>query len=155
MGSHVYCKHIRNKTLQGFIVAGIPFKTLFDAEEYCARLELPPTKDFLAYNPAEAKRLSLTCERELKFVVDLLEDAQKKAKEKLDVLCAERDRIRSKKKISVMDECELNVLNDNIQNAIGEHSGLIDAILIVRKRAYEHWELSRLNQEVKKDVETT
>lgn len=155
MGSHVYCKHIRNKTLQGFIVAGIPFKTLFDAEEYCARLELPPTKDFLAYNPAEAKRLSLTCERELKFVVDLLEDAQKKAKEKLDVLCAERDRIRSKEKISVMDECELNVLNDNIQNAIGEHSGLIDAILIVHKRAYEHWELSRLNQEVKKDVETT
>ena len=54
-----------------------------------------------------------------------------------------------------MDECELNVLNDNIENAIGEHSGLIDAILIVRKRAYELWELSRLNQEVTKDVETT
>ena len=54
-----------------------------------------------------------------------------------------------------MDECELNVLNDNIENAIGEHSGLIGAILIVRKRAYEHWELSRLNQEVMKDVETT
>ena len=155
MGSHVYCKHIKNKTLQGFIVAGIPFKRLYDAEEYCARLKLPPTKDFLAYNPAEAKRLSLTCERELKFVVDLLEDAQKKAKAKLDVLCAERDRIRSKEKINIMDECELNVLNDNIENAIGEHSGLIDAILIVRKRAYEHWELSRLNQEVTKDVETT
>lgn len=155
MGSHVYCKHIKNKTLQGFIVAGIPFKRLYDAEEYCARLELPPTKDFLAYNPAEAKRLSLTCERELKFVVDLLEDAQKKAKAKLDVLCAKRDLIRSKEKINIMDECELNVLNDNIENTIGEHSGLIDAILIVHKRAYEHWELSRLNQEVTKDVETT
>ena len=59
------------------MVAGIPFKSLYDAEEYCARLELPPTKDFLAYNPAEAKRLSLSYERELKFVVDLLEDAQK------------------------------------------------------------------------------
>lgn len=137
------------------MVAGIPFKRLYDAEEYCARLELPPNKDYLAYNPAEAKRLSLTCERELKFVVDLLEDAQKKAKAKLDVLCAERDRIRSKEKINIMDEYELNVLNDNIENAIGEHSGLIDAILIVRKRAYEHWELSRLNQEVTKDVETT
>lgn len=155
MGSHVYCKHIDNKNIQGFIVKGIGFKKLFDAEEYCARLELPPTKDFLVYNPSEAKRLSLTCERELKFVVDLLEDAQKKAKEKLDVLCAKRDRIRSKEKINVMDKCELDVLNDNIQNAIGEHSGLIDAILIVRKRAYEHWELSRLNQEVTKDVETT
>lgn len=137
------------------MVAGIPFKSLYDAEEYCTRLELPPTKNFLTYNPAEAKRLSLTCERELKFVVDLLEDAQKKAKAKLDVLCAERDRIRSKGKINIMDECELNVLNDNIKKAIGEHSGLIDAILIVRKRAYEHWELSRLNQEVTKDVETT
>ena len=137
------------------MVAGIPFKRLYDAEEYCARLELPPTKDYLAYNPAEAKRLSLTCERELKFVVDLLKDAQKKANAKLDVLCAERDRIRSKEKINILDECRLNVLNDNIQNAIGEHSGLIDAILIVRKRAYEHWELSRLNQEVTKDVETT
>ena len=137
------------------MVAGIPFKSLYDAEEYCARLELPPTKDFLAYSPAEAKRLSLTCERELKFVVDLLEDAQKKAKVKLDVLCAKRDRIRLKEKINIMDECELNVLNDNIENAIGEHSGLIDAILIVRKRAYEHQELSRLNQEVTKDVETT
>lgn len=155
MGSHVYCKHIKNKTLQGFTVVGIPFKRLYDAEEYCARLELPPTKDWLAYNPAEAKRLSLTCERELKFVVDLLEDAQKKAKAKLEVLCAKRDRIRSKEKINIMDECELNVLNDNIENAIGEHSGLINAILIVRKRAYEHWELSRLNQEVTKDVETT
>ena len=155
MESHVYCKHIKNKTLQGFMVAGIPFKRLYDAEEYCARLELPPTKDYLAYNPAEAKRLSLTCKRELKFVVDLLEDAQKKANAKLDVLCAERDRIRSKEKINILDECKLNVLNDNIQNAIGEHSGLIDAILIVRKRAYEHWELSRLNQEVTKDVETT
>lgn len=155
MRNHVYCKHIKNKNVSGFIVAGIPFKRVYDAEEYCARLELPPTKDFLSYNPAEAKRLSLTCERELKFVVDLLEDVEKKAKVKIDVLCAKRDRIRSKEKINVIDKCELDVLNDNIQNAIGEHSGLIDAILIVRKRAYEHWELSRLNQEVTKDAETT
>ena len=154
MGNHVYCKHIKNKNASGFMVAGIPFKRLHDAEEYCARLELPPTKDFLSYNPAEAKRLSLTCERELKFVVDLLEDAQKKAKEKLDTLCAERNRIQARERISVMDKCELDVLNDNIQNAIGEQSGLINAIQIVHKRAYEHWELSRLNQEVTKDVET-
>lgn len=155
MGGHVYCKHIKNKNAQGFVVNGIGFKNLFDAEEYCARLGLPPTKDFLAYNPSEAKRLSPTCERELKFVSCLLEDAQKKAKEKLNALCAQHERIQAQERISLLDNCTLETLNDHIQEAIGEHSGLTEAILIVSKRAYEQWELSRLTQEVKKDVETT
>ena len=153
MKGHVYCKHIANKNLQGFIVGGVPFKRLFEAEEYCARLDLPPSKDFLAYSPAEAKSLSLICEKELKYVVDLLEDEQKKAGKKLDTLRNERNRILGKNKINILDECSLTVLNDDMGKAIGEVSGLTTAIMLIRKRGYEHWEVSRL--EGKENVETT
>ena len=56
-------------------------------------------------------------------------------------------------KINILDECSLTVLNDDMGKAIGEVSGLTTAIMLIRKRGYEHWELSRL--EGKENVETT
>lgn len=55
MERHVYCKHIKNKTLRGYMVRGVPFLCLYDAESQCTRIEVEPDKSILLYEPAQAR----------------------------------------------------------------------------------------------------
>ena len=56
MERHVYCKHIKNKTLRGYMVRGVPFLCLYDAESQCTRIEVEPDKSILLYEPAQARQ---------------------------------------------------------------------------------------------------
>ena len=144
---HVYCKHIKDRNIKGFRVKGVSFYELYEAEKYCSKLDLPPTKEYLRFDQSGAKHNAGDFERELKYVKGLLEDAREKERKKLDTLCAQYDCMKLLA-VSVLDEGSLHVQEERIRESIGVLDGLDEAITIIRKRADEQWRLSRLNVEV-------
>ena len=68
MERHVYCKHIKNKTLRGYMVRGVPFLCLYDAESQCTRIEVEPDKSILLYAPAQARQAAAISEKEVLYL---------------------------------------------------------------------------------------
>ena len=144
---HVYCKHIKDRNIKGFKVKGVSFYELYEAEKYCSKLDLPPTKEYLRFDQSGAKHNAEDFERELNYVKGLLEDALEKERKKLDMLREQYDSM-TLSAVNVLDEVELHLQEERIRESIGVLGGLGEAITIMRKRAYEQWRLSRLNVEV-------
>lgn len=144
---HVYCKHIKDRNIKGFRVKGVSFYELYEAEKYCSKLDLPPTKEYLRFDQSGAKHNAGDFERELNYVKGLLEDALEKERKKLDML-REQYESMTLSAVNVLDNVELHLQEERIRESIGVLGGLGEAITIMRKRAYEQWQLSRLNVEV-------
>ena len=68
MERHVYCKHIKNKTLRGHMVRGVPFLRLYDAESQCTRIEVEPDKSNLLYAPEQARQIAAISEKEVLYL---------------------------------------------------------------------------------------
>ena len=144
---HVYCKHIKDRNIKGFMVKGVSFYELYEAEKYCSKLDLPLTKEYLRFDQSGAKHNAGDFERELNYVKGLLEDALEKERKKLDMLREQYDSMKLSA-VNVLDEVELHLQEERIRESIGVLGGLGEAITIMRKRAYEQWRLSRLDVEV-------
>lgn len=68
MERHVYCKHIKAKNLRGFVVRGVPFLRLYDAESQCTRIGVEPDKISLLYAPAQARQVAAVSEKEVLYL---------------------------------------------------------------------------------------
>ena len=90
---HVYCKHIKDKTLRGFMVRGVPFLHLCDAESQCTRIGVEPDKSILLYAPAQARQVAAISEKEVLYLCSRADEMLEKARTGLSILAAERDRI--------------------------------------------------------------
>ena len=89
MERHVYCKHIKNKTLRGYMVRGVPFLRLYDAESQCTRIGVEPDKSILLYEPAQARQAAAISEKEVLYLCSRLDEMREKASAGLSSLAAE------------------------------------------------------------------
>lgn len=143
--AHKYCQHIQDKSLHGYVSCGVPFKTLYDAEELCMKKGVEPDKDHLVYDPETAKQDSAFSDRELGYVKILLEAEEEKAQAKLKALREESDRLRAEKSC-ILNDAKLGVLQRYIENQSGVVMGIREALSVVAKRKYELWEISRIRR---------
>lgn len=146
MERHVYCKHIKNKTLRGYTVRGVPFLCLYDAESQCTRIGVEPDKSILLYEPAQARQAAVISEKEVLYLRSRVDELLEKARAGLSSLAAERDRVQ-KDPPNIMRDVTLKVLEERIQRQIGYCNGLSDVWQLLHQRAYELWELTRLKEE--------
>lgn len=142
---HKYCQHIQNKSLHGYVVCGVPIKTLYDAEELCMKEGVEPDKDHLVYDPETAKHDSAFSDRELGYIKILLEAEEEKAEAKLKALREESDRLRAEKSC-ILNDAKLGVLQRYIENQSGIWLGIRQALSVVSRRKYELWEISRIRR---------
>lgn len=77
---HVYCKHIKDKTLRGFMVRGVPFLHLCDAESQCTRIGVEPDKSILLYAPAQARQVAAISEKEVLYLCSRADEMLEKAR---------------------------------------------------------------------------
>lgn len=147
MERHVYCKHIKAKNLRGFVVRGVPFLRLYDAESQCTRIGVEPDKISLLYAPAQARQVAAVSEKEVLYLRSRVDEMLKKARAGLSSLATERDRIEKTDPPSIMRDATLKVLEDEIQRQIGYCNGLSDVWQLLHQRAYELWELTQLKEE--------
>ena len=147
MERHVYCKHIKNKTLRGYMVRGVPFLCLYDAESQCTRIEVEPDKSILLYEPAQARQAAAISEKEVLYLCSRLDEMLEKARAGLSSLAAERDRIEKTDPPSIMRDATLKVLEERIQRQIGYCNGLAAVWQLLHQRAFELGELTRLKEE--------
>lgn len=75
---HVYCKHIKDKTLRGYMVRGVPFLCLYDAKSQCTRIGVEPDKMSLLYAPAQARQVAAISEKEVLYLCSRLDEMQEK-----------------------------------------------------------------------------
>ncbi len=143
---HVYCKHIRDKSLRGYTVRGVPFLRLYDAETQCARIGVEPNESSLLYAPEQARRFAVTSEKEALYLRSRLEEAQKRARGELSRLAAERDSAQAAPP-DMMRGITLELLEERIQRQIGYCDGLSEAWRLLHQRACELWELTRLKED--------
>lgn len=144
---HVYCKHIKDKTLRGYMVRGVPFLCLYDAESQCTRIGVEPDKTSLLYAPAQARQIAAISEKEVRYLRSRVDEMLEKARAGLSSLAADRDRIEKTDPPNIMRDVTLKVLEERIQRQIGYCSGLSDVWQLLHRRAYELWELTRLKEE--------
>lgn len=146
MERHVYCKHIKNKTLRGYTVRGVPFLCLYDAESQCTRIGVEPDKSILLHAPVRARQAAVISEKEVLYLRSRVDELLEKARAGLSSLAAERDRVQ-KDPPNIMRDVTLKVLEERIQRQIGYCNGLSDVWQLLHQRAYELWELTRLKEE--------
>lgn len=144
---HVYCKHIKDKTLRGFMVRGVPFLHLCDAESQCTRIGVEPDKSILLYAPAQARQVAAISEKEVLYLCSRADEMLEKARTGLSILAAKRDRIEKTDPPNILRNVTLEVLEERIQRQIGYCNGLSDVWQLLHQRAYELWELTRLKEE--------
>ena len=147
MERHVYCKHIKNKTLRGHMVRGVPFLRLYDAESQCTRIEVEPDKSNLLYAPEQARQIAAISEKEVLYLCSRLDEMQEQASAELSRLAAERDHIKETDRPSIMRDVTLELLGEKIEQQIGYNGALSDVWRLLHQRAYELWELTRLKEE--------
>lgn len=140
---HVYAKHIEKKNLHGYMVNhAVPFLKLYDAEEYCMQQNVPPDKDYLTFDPKNARLCAISLIPELERLRDLLEVQVAEVTEKLRIYRERRDRFE--KLHSVEGRVEAGLAEKKIFELIGQSDALAGNLLKLRNRLYELFLLSRL-----------
>ena len=128
----------------GFITLnGIPFKNNGDAVKYGMKAlpALEPGSDMVVYDPGKCREAAERMEPEIKRWVDLVEDLLKVKRETIDNIVEE---INKKKDSDLLESVEKQVLREELFRVQGEHSGLTQIVQLLRTRAFELWECSRL-----------
>lgn len=83
---HVYATHIKHKNLYGYVVNGtMPFRSLYDAEEYCMRENIPIDEYHLIYDPKEAKAIALYLMPEIKRLCTVVHHDIQRLRERVGI----------------------------------------------------------------------
>lgn len=141
--SHQYCTHIKNKSLHGYVVCGVPFKNRCEAEEFCVRMGMEPSRNHVVYSPKDAAKAAVSKEMELAYICSELSKIIYDEENKLKDLCSERDRLEAGKRDAIINE-SLIILRAQIDTQIGVLQGLCKARMMVRNRRYDLFEISRI-----------
>ncbi len=89
MENHVYSTHIKNKNALGFVVGGVPYYTLYEAEEACMKLGVSPDKENLIHDPKEACKLAKVVYPEMLRIKASMETIWNKSRKELDKVSKE------------------------------------------------------------------
>lgn len=128
----------------GFITLnGIPFKNNGDAVKYGMKAlpALEPGSDMVVYDPEKCREAAERMYPEINRWVDLVEDLLKVKRETIDNIVEE---INKKKDSDLLESVQKQVLREELFRVQGEHSGLTQMVQLLRTRAFELWECSRL-----------
>lgn len=114
--NHVYSKHIKNKNSKGFVVAGVPYLTLFEAEEACMKEGVPPDQNHLVHDPKQARELARVVYPEMKRIQATFERAMNKAQR---VLKQHSERLEQIKPKDIMKQVEKELAEEKLHELMG------------------------------------
>lgn len=143
---HIYSRHIKDKYRQGYVVDGLPFKNLYDAETRCTEIGVTPDEDNLFYAPEDARRLANGAYREIEYLETILERMRSDTREALRNLSEKQEAMLDKGLNSLTDEVDYHCLEKQIIEKVGYHTALCKALTAISTRKRELWEISRLER---------
>lgn len=131
----------------GWVVANhMPFYESGPAVMYAMSRfpEAKPSDHLIVLNPVRCRELALVMLPEYEYLLEHIEKQMKTAREKLTATATQRDSIEEK---SIFDTVQKEVLQGQVKELIGIHSGLIDAWQTAHARKCELWNCGRLKDE--------
>lgn len=131
----------------GWVVANcMPFYESGTAVQYVLNHypEAMPFDHLIVLNPVRCRELALVMLPEYEYLLDQIAKQKKTVHEKLRATATQRDSIEEK---SIFDTAQKEVLQEQVKELIGVHSGLIGAWQTVHARKYELWNCGRLKDE--------
>lgn len=143
---HIYSRHIKDKSRQGYVVDGLPFRNIYDAETRCMEIGVTPDEDHLFYAPEDARRLANGAYREIEYLETILESMRSDTSEELRNLSERLEAMIDKGLHSIADEVDYHLLEKQIGEKVGYHTALCRALTAISTRKYELWEISRLER---------
>lgn len=139
---HVYSKRFQGKVnVLGYIVDGVPFLKLFDAETYCLRRGLN-VDEAITLNQKRAKELAVALMPEYKYMIGVFEEMLEDAQKHLTLMRECHDKALNQRGIEGKVNSE--VYQDYILDAIGKYSAVSEALNHLRGRSMELYSISRL-----------
>lgn len=116
---HVYSKHIENKNLHGYMVHGVPIKSLYDAETFCQMLGVQPDADNLIYNPDAAGKAATQGDNEMCYLNFMfIEKELEKAYKDVEVTQAEITRLE-KEPLSLWVSSQIRTAKRRLAEQVG------------------------------------
>lgn len=106
--------------------------------------EAKPSDHLIILNPVRCRELALVMLPEYEYLLEHIEKQRETVRAKLDAMVAQRDAIEEK---SILDTVQKEVLQGQVKELIGIHSGLIDAWQTAHARKCELWNCGRLKDE--------
>lgn len=106
--------------------------------------EAKPSDHLIALDPVRCRELALVMLPEYEYLLEHIEKQRETVRAKLDAMVAQRDAIEEK---SILDTVQKEVLQEQVRELVGTHSGVIDISQMVGARKYELWNCGRLNDE--------
>lgn len=131
----------------GWVVANcMPFYESGTAVQYVMSHypEAKPSDHLIILNPVRCRELALVMLPEYEYLLEHIEKQQETARERLTATAAQRDAIQGN---SIFNTVEKEVLQEQLRERIGVHSGLIDAWQTAHARKCELWNCGRLKDE--------
>jgi len=117
--SHIYCTHIKDKNLRGFVVNNsIPFYTLYDAETYCMNIGIQPDADHLVYDPQTAKLFASMLLPELERIKSVYERHRDTIYKKVETQAELLKKHRQDR--TVMGGVNAQIAQENLANLQGQ-----------------------------------
>lgn len=138
-------RHTVNK--HGWVVANrMPFYESGTAVQYVLDHfpEAKPSDHLIVLDPVRCRELALVMLPEYGYLQDQIEKQRETVREKLTATATQRDSIEEK---SIFDTLQKEVLQGQVKELIGVHSGLIDAWQAAHARKCELWNCGRLKDE--------
>lgn len=143
---HVYSKHIKNKNLHGYMVHGVPIKSLYDAETFCQMLGVQPDEDNLIYDPDAAGKAATQGDNEMCYLNFMfIEKELEKANKDVEATQAEIARFEEeqKKSPSIWWSSQITTAKRRLTEQVGILRGLRRAQSAISDRKNELWNLYR------------
>ena len=138
---HIYSTRFSGKVnVWGYIVGGVPFKNLYDAETYCVKLGLDPDRT-ISLNQQKAKDIANALLPELDFLLLNLDAMHKQVDEKMKFYFNERNKAKEGHGISA--EVHAHLYQEYGTRELGKSSGFYEACKRMRERRWELWSMSR------------
>ena len=150
---HTYSHFLKDKSVQGFIVRNVVFKTAYDAETRCDELELEPNRENLVYDPQKARSMATVTYPEISYMLQHIKEMLDTVSDELKRLVKQRED-KEKEKASIGKQVDLEMLDEQIHMTIGNFRGLSAAWSVLNNRMYELYELKRLKIPPEKQNET-
>lgn len=137
--------HMVNK--HGWVVANcMPFYESGPAVQYVLDHypEAKPSDHLIALDPVRCRELAIVMLPEYEYLLEHIEKQRGTVQEKLMAAATQRDSIEEK---SIFDTVQKEVLQGQVKELIGVHTGLIDAWQTAHARKCELWNCGRLKDE--------
>ena len=140
---HTYSHFLKDKSVQGFVVRNVAFKTAYDAETRCDELEIDPNRENLVYDPQKARSMATVTYPEISYMHQCIEEMLDTVSDDLKQLIKRRED-KEKEKAGIGKQVDLEMLDEQIHMTIGNFHGLSAAWSVLNNRMYELYELKSL-----------